>query len=273
MIRAELREICRQARRAPPECTAAMARLPTWDTVKAAFQHFFGHLWLFEVAAWPWLAILALWKAVAIAFGLSAQDSPIIQVVETGWQWLAEIAVAVAWHRAILLSEPAAGRPRFGRAELRYLGIGIALTLGMAAAFLPAGMAAGSGAPQATVGGLVMVGALIASLLAVVTARCYLALPGAAIGSAIGLAESWRRTSGNGWRLFWGMIACALPGSAVIIVWESLIDAVSQPDGLARALASLVTAGCGLAGTAIVAGFLSFAYLWFDRSARGSASP
>jgi len=243
-----------------------MPRLPTWDNVKAAFRHFFGHLGLFEVAAWPWLAILAVWKAVAIALGLPAQDSLTVNVVETAWQWLAEIAVAVTWHRAILLHEPAAGRPRFGRAELRYLGIGIALTLFMGAALLPAGMAAGSGAPQATVGGLVMVGALVASILAVLTARCYLALPGAAIGSAIGFAESWRRTRGNGWRLFWGMIACALPGSAVIILWDSLIDAVSQPGDLTRALASLVTACGGLAGTAIVAGFLSFSYLWFDRS-------
>jgi hypothetical protein len=248
-----------------------MSKLPLWDEIKAAFRHFFGHFQPFEVAAWPWLAILALWKAAAIGLGLPAQYPQIDQIVEIGWQWTAEIGVAVAWHRMILLDEPIAGRPRFGRTELRFLGIALALSFMMAAPFLPAAFAAGADAPQATVGGLVMLGAIAATTAAVLIARCYLALPAAAIGSPIGLAASWRRTRGNGWRIFWGVIACALPGSAAVFGWDSLARSISPPGDLAYELASLVTAALSLAGTALIAGFLSFSYLWFDRPDVGPA--
>lgn len=242
-----------------------MARLPIWDKLKEAFRHCFGHLGLFEAAAWPWLVILALWDAVALGLDLPAQQPLTVQVVETAWEWIADIAVAVTWHRAILLDEPAAGRPRFGGAELRYLGIGLALTLAMTTPFLPAAFAAGTGAAETTVGGLGLLGAVVAAIVAVLAARCYLALPAAAIGSRIGLAASWRRTKGNGWRLFWGVTGSALPGAAAALIGDSLIRAVAQPGDLALALVGLITAGFGLFGTTLVAGFLSFSYLWFDR--------
>jgi hypothetical protein len=244
-----------------------MSNLPIWDAIKTAFRHFFGHLTLFEAAAWPWLAILALWKAVAVGLGLPEQQPVTVQIVELAWQWITDIAVAVAWHRAILLDEPAPGRPRFGRAEFRFLAVGLTLTLGMIVPFLPAAYATGAGAPQAAIAGWAMLGAIIASIVAVLAARCYLALPGAAIGSGVGLVASWRRTRGNGWRLFWGVVGSALPGSAVVYVWDALANAILPPDSLALALAGLVTAGFGLAGTTIVTGFLSFSYLWFDRRA------
>jgi len=247
-----------------------MSKLPVWDEIKAAFRHFFGHLRWFEAAAWPWLVILVLWKALAAALGLPVQYPEADQLVEVCWQWIAEIGVAVAWHRAILLGEPIAGRPRFGRAELRFLGVGVVLSLAMALPFLPAAVAAVAGAQRVAVGGLVLLGGTVATIAAVLAARCYLALPGAAIGSPIGLDASWRRTRGNGWRIFWGLIGCAVPGSAAVFGWDSLTRAISPPGDLGYELASLVTAGLSLAGTAIIAGFLSFSYLWFDRSDRGT---
>jgi hypothetical protein len=248
-----------------------MSKLPLWDEIKATFRHFFGHLQPFEAAAWPWLAILALWKAAAVGLGLAASYPLVDQLAEAGWQSAAEIGVAVAWHRMILLGEPIAGRPRFGRAEWRFFVVGVVLSLAMALAFLPAVVAAIAGAESATIGGVELLGALGAAVVAVLAARCYLAFPGAAIGSPIDIDASWRRTRGNGWRIFWGVIGCAAPGSAAVFGWDSVTRAISPPGDLGYELASLVTAGLSLADAAILAGFLSFSYLWFDRPDRDAA--
>jgi len=250
-----------------------MGRLPTSDMLKRAFGHLAGHLGLFEAAAWPWLAGLALWHAVSSGLGLPARHPMIVGLVEPAWLWLADIAVAVTWHRAILLAEPAPGRPRFGRAEFRYLVTGAALACFVIAPFLPAYLAAAGETAQPTVNALLLIGAVVASIVGLLAVRFYLALPAAAIGSAIDFAESWRRTSGNGWRLLLGLVASTLPGSAAVIAWDALIGMVAQPGDLLHTLADLVSAGISLAGTALIAGFLSFSYLWFDRPERDAAGP
>jgi hypothetical protein len=242
-----------------------LAKLPLKAAVVAAYRHFASHLALFEIAAWPWLAVMALWKGLAIGFGVPQHLPAVNNLVETVIGWLASAAVAVVWHRAILLGEAARGAPRVGRHELRYLGVTIMITFIACLPLVPLVATITASPAQSPASQLVAAAGMVLTLVVwILIARFYLALPAVAIGAPIDLMASWRKTAGNTWRLVGGMIGCVLPLGVILTACEAVLETGLRTSDLARALADLVATGFGLAIAALCAGFLSFSYLWFD---------
>lgn len=186
-------------------------------------------------------------------------------------------AIAVAWHRHVILGEPLAGRmaPVNGTV-LRYLLMGVLVSLvvtipgvavvavGGALGFIGEGQSAGAT--------LIVMAGLLAAV--VIFARLQLAFPGIAIGDPAGLKGSWALTRGNGGRLFAGILLTILPVLGAMILTQ-IIGAVFNGLGAAKAGAFLALAAAHTGGwlqAPLVAAFLSFSYLWF-RAASSESPP
>jgi hypothetical protein len=142
--------------------------------------------------------------------------TPLVILVFT----FAGASIAVAWHRRLILGEP----PGFSGSNVatkglwRYVGIGFAIAL---IAFLPLLVVV---LPIFILSSSVITGAALkfamfvaASFLIYLTAfavflRLSLLLPARAVGDLdLTFNETWKRTRGNTWRMFWGIVACTVP--------------------------------------------------------------
>jgi hypothetical protein len=215
---------------------AANQKLPLWDTIRLSYSTYFRNFPDVLRISWLWLAVVAPLMGIMswLQFSLMAdviasmkRGMPASKPIETTALSnvanlvfiFAGVSIAVAWHRRIVLGE----HPRFSGSNLatkslwRYLGMGIviglivllpALLLSLPMFVLLSPVVAG-GAPRFPM--LIPVIFLIYLAAFAVFLRLSLLLPARAVGDlALTFKETWKRTRGNTWRMFWGIAACAL---------------------------------------------------------------
>jgi hypothetical protein len=194
---------------------------------------------------------------------------------------LAGASIAVAWHRHIILGE----RPGLSGSNIvtisfwRYAAVGIAIFL---VAFLPLlifllfafflAPFATSDVPYHPPKFPFLEFALFLLLYLVAMAimlRLVLLLPARAAGNwSPTFRDSWNRTRGNTWRLFWGFVACIVPPGLLIQIFSLELFALNGFPTPADDVIRFVGIGAVLWAfyllvTPIAVGFLSLSYLHF----------
>lgn len=236
-----------------------MSKIPTLRLVRHAYFDLVG--------AWRSLVQAGgLW--LILPWVLHTAGGPLLVLLGDVALLVGIAAVAVAWHRRLLLGEPPPARYAPINAHVgRYLGFWVLLVaLSTAPSFVLAAALLGGAAAEGQEPGAGPVLAIAALALACLLAamRLQLVFPAAATGDrAVTLRTSWEATRGNGWRLLAGVLMVSVPPA---VAGALLAVALS---GLAEATGSLVLGW--LARLAPIAGawlqapllsaFLSFAYL------------
>lgn len=214
---------------------APIPKLPLWPTIRLSYATYFQHfrdglrisaLWLPLVAALAaaagWLQASWLQEMVANPQTQATLAQSMHMVVLGNGVSLAvtcaAISTAVAWHRLLLLNEPPglSGSNIGTRSLWRYVGIGIVIgliaALPVAAVLVPLSLlrllpSAGM-APPAVIAAIVLAYVVGITLML----RLCLLLPARAAGDLnLTFKNAWRHTRGNVWRIFLGIVACALP--------------------------------------------------------------
>jgi hypothetical protein len=272
---------------------AANPKLPLWDTIRLSYSSYFHNFTDVLRISWLWLAVVTPLCGIMnwVQFSLMADviasmkrgmpaSKPIETTVLSNVAYLvfifAGVSIAVAWHRRIVLGE----HPGFSGSNLatkslwRYLGMGIviglivllpALLLSLPMFVLLSPVVAG-GAPRFPM--LIPVIFLVYLAAFAVFLRLSLLLPARAIGDLhLTFKETWKRTRGNTWRMFWGTAACAwLPIlAAQIVLVGSLGPGMSAIEAFASRMAFIVTIlfVYHLLTLPIAIGFLSYSYRHF----------
>jgi hypothetical protein len=215
-------------------------KLPFWDAVSLAYSSYFQHFVDALRASWLWLIVVAAltavaswwqwsWMATAIANmkpgappQLPSSEMHVLLNLDNVLLLLAGVSIAVAWHRLMILHErPGLSGGNVATKNLwRYVAVGLALILII---FLPALavmvpafsllLPRTPGAPPPS--GFFLLIPVIFVIYAVGLAsalRLTLLLPAQAIGdSGLTFRQTWNRTRGNTWRLFWGVVLTTAP--------------------------------------------------------------
>ena len=240
--------------------SGANPKLPLWNAICRSYS-----MWLHNFpdvlrVSWLWLVVVGLvsWLQFSWLGGVATNarqgvppQLPSLKsrasIYAGGLIWLlASASVSVAWYRRIILKE----RPRLSGGNLftgslwRYVGVALlisvvvfiplALAILLLSFFLSFLVAMLSLAPVLRAHpipvGLVTITLMIAlcvTAIAVVL-RLSLLLPARAVGDRERtLNETWRRTHGNIWRLFWGHLACALLPIVIVQIAIAIILGVS----------------------------------------------
>jgi hypothetical protein len=216
-------------------------KLPFWDTVSLAYSTYFRHFIDALRASWLWLVVAAAFTSVAswqqwswmatnmanLKAGVSLQMSKPTETVvllnlDNIFLLLAGVSIAVAWHRLMILNE----QPRFSGSNVatrdlwRYIVVAITLFLifflPVAAVMLPTFhylLPAPSAATRpAGFFPLFLLGVIVYAVGAAVAFRLTLLLPARAVGNVdLTFRQTWDRTRGNIWRLFWGIVVTTMP--------------------------------------------------------------
>jgi hypothetical protein len=176
----------------------------------------FGNLGLFaRVAIVPFLLILAM--NLAVLLFASPKPAGWIGIAQNILTIIIEVPLLTSWHRFALLprnqSLPTLGFA-FTLREIRFFGYLLLMSMSFTVPLFVIG-AAGQGAGLAA--GLLFLVLAIGVLL--LWARVGLVFPASAVGDPVRLADSWRITEGNGWRIFWLMVLISLPfaGATLLI--------------------------------------------------------
>jgi hypothetical protein len=302
---------------------ASIPKLPLWRTICRAYSIYFDNFldvlrasWLCIAVAVPLLMItqwIQLSWALKVAadirrglppqmpfFPLSAPIGMTVLVYAAGsLALLAGVSIAVAWHRHIILGE----RPRLSGSNVatisfwRYVVVGLAifliafvpLLILLLIAFLLLASFAAAGGPYHPPEFPILWFSLFLLLYLVamvIMLRLILLLPARAAGNwSPTFRDSWNRTRGNTWRLFWGLVACIVPPGLLIQIVSLIIFAFNGVPGPARigvpiddvfvtrftAIGAVLWAFY-LLTTPIAVGFLSFSYLHFFERSRASGS-
>jgi hypothetical protein len=276
-------------------------KLPFWNVVSLSYSTYFRHFIDVLRASWLWLVVVTVftgfaswyqlsWMAVTMANlkpGLPPQMSKpgemaLLMSLTNILILLAGVSIAVAWHRLIILNEPPglSGSNVATRNLWRYIGVAIAVFL---IDFLPAAVVmfpafyfvfplkAGGNPPPS---GPFAVIPLILVLYAIGTAvafRLSLLLPARAVGDlSLTFKQTWRRTRGNTWRLYWGIVVTTMPplllpqiGFLTMIGAPSPANFASEDFVAQMTAASAVFTVYYLLIVPIGIGFLSHAYRHF----------
>lgn len=215
------------------------SKLPLWRTIFDAHVTTFRSWRTLGQIAGIWVAAMLVIMAILnyFVFGpisiarigrfgaIDLVTSSVIELIEL----MAVVAVAVTWHRFILLGESGDVIPKFGRREFRYY-VWVLLTSAPLWLFtflvifnfvgpdMPADPSPVPDTDSAfafsdflfSLGFLTFV-FLTAAAAGYIPVRFSLILPARALGhDDVELRETWQRTRGNFWRLFLGFIACSV---------------------------------------------------------------
>jgi hypothetical protein len=279
-------------------------KLPLWHTIRLSYSSYFDHFTDALRASWLWLVVVtpptgvASWQQWAMMRTLVADskrgmpppmplppfDATLLGNLDTLLLLFASASIAVAWHRLVILEEP----PGFSGGNVatgilwRYIGVGLAMIL---AVMLPVALIlapliyfvypfkAGAAAPPTGFFFLIPLGVLVYAVGAAMMFRLCLLLPARAAGDLdLTFKQTWHRTRGNIWRMFWGVTACTIAPLALLQL-ASLVTMgipttakLADEDFVAQMTTnSMVFAVCCLLMLPIGIGFLSHAYRHFFR--------
>jgi hypothetical protein len=215
-------------------------KLPFRAAVSLSYSTYFEHFTEALRASWFWLIVVAAltgvanwlqWSWMAAVLANLKPGPPPQFSTPTGFVLLsnltnlfflfAGVSIAVAWHRLMILSErPCISGANVATSDLwHYVGMAIAIVL---INFLPAAVIvlpmfsflfppAGSQTPP----GFLALLLLVFVFYAVGTAAAFrlsLLLPARAVGDRrLTFKQTWGRSRGNTWRLFWGIVATTTP--------------------------------------------------------------
>ncbi|MGC1447890.1 MAG: hypothetical protein WA837_20680, partial [Xanthobacteraceae bacterium] len=216
-------------------------KLPLWNTIYRAYATWLSNPLDVLRISWLWLALAILtslveWSSISGTVADAGRESrphiPIEISVFVGlsnfFLMLSPFSIAVAWHRRIILDE----QPRFSGSNVftkslwYYIGAGILITL---TAWLPivliflitavfSMLLKVAGTQLGPLGFVFLIPLILVFYLMSITIvlRLSLLLPARAVGDfGRTFKETWRRTRGNTWRIFWGFLACTLPTTIV----------------------------------------------------------
>jgi hypothetical protein len=248
-----------------------MTKLPATRLARHAYLDAIGNLRGLVRIGGLWL--LLSWAFLLLARGGSAFFTAAADLAIT----IGAAAIAVAWHRHILLGEPLAGRMApLSPHVARYFVLTVLVALLVSTVPLVVLMLVGGGALLE--GGEVGIGLLLvpASALACLylALRLQLVFPATAVGDkGMSFARSWDATRGNGWRLFAGFALVTLPVAAAAIAVTLLLGWLADTTGsiVLGALADLTAVGNAWLQAPLIASFLSYAYTWFRGQAQAAA--
>ncbi|MCC8936506.1 hypothetical protein H8A99_08330 [Bradyrhizobium sp. Arg68] len=272
-------------------------KLPLWQAIGLAYSTFFSRFEDVLRASWLWLiAVAALtgyasWQRWSLAMAVIGQVQPelfpsMTQLRQTtallqlgaALAILAAVSIAVAWHRLMILDEqPGLSGSNITSGDLWHfvvigfllcvilIGPALIVILGGFYLTVPATFGPNTVGPIAFIPLLLPAAAFYVIGLAV-TLRLSLLLPARAIGNEdLSFGQAWHRTSGNTWRLFWGLIVTTLPPLLLTdLVVIALLDLAYPTLTATRiAAASMASTICSLLLLPISIGFLSQAYRHF----------
>lgn len=288
-------------------------KLPLGHTISLSYSTYFEHLLDALRASWLWMLVVAAitgvtsweqwsWMSTAIAQikpGVPAQvpqppTMGTLFILQYILMTLAGVSIAVAWHRLLILGE----HPGWSGSNLatknpwRYIGVGLAIALTVMLPiiaiiapviyFVVSAQHLAPGSPPAALFLLIPLVFVLYIIALAIVLRLTLLLPARAAGN-VGLTfrQTWNRTRGNTWRLFWGILATTIPPLILAEIAFLLIGGLSIPNG-ARNIAMIADADFARRMTAMSTifmvyyllmlpvgiGFLSHAYLHFFRPER-----
>ncbi len=222
-----------------------LPKLPLGETISLSYAWFFQKFADVLRISWLWLVLCAIligsgsWLQFALMAEMFAgaargpmrpdqlhlpHSAGVVLLLSAGWlaMTLGTISIAVAWHRRIILGEQPglsganiATKPLWG-----YIGVGISIALiallPILVVMIPATVLLTpiQGATWKLPSGvtLVLVGLALYVVGVAIMLRLSVLLPARAAGDrSLTIGQAWRRTRGNTWRLFWGLIACSVP--------------------------------------------------------------
>jgi GYF domain 2 len=273
----------------------ANPKLPLWDTICLSYSTYFGNFQDVLRISWVWLAVAAPlagimnWLRFSWIAGVVAEtkrgmpislpiETILFQNATTLVFMLAGLSIAVAWHRRIILGEHCgfSGSNVATKNLWRYFWVGFAIGL---IVFLPAlvlvlpmflllSPVVGGGAPRFLM--LIPVIFLVFLVAAAVMLRLSLLLPARAVGDLdLTFKETWKRTRGNTWRIFWGIAACTmlpmLAAPITFVLFGFLGPGMPASQAFAGRMAVVVTilSAYNLLTLPIGIGFLSYSYRHF----------
>jgi hypothetical protein len=223
----------------PPELP--YPKLPFWDTVGLAYSTYFRHFIDALRVSWLWLILAAAltpfaswqqwsWMASAMANlkpGVPHEMPRPTEMIMLGYLdhillLFAGVSIAVAWHRFLILGErpDVSGSNVMTKNLWRYIVIGLTLFLIM---FLPMAVlmlptvyfllpAQGTATPAPGAFLLIVPIMVLYAVGLAIAFRLTLLLPARAIGNTgLTFKQTWNRTRGNIWRLFWGIVFTTMP--------------------------------------------------------------
>jgi len=245
-----------------------LPKLPLGESISLSYAWFFRKFADVLRISWLWLTLGAVlfgtlnwlqwtWMAAIIANApkgtthlMQSQmprpfDFPVLITLAYLVMLFGTTSIAVAWHRRIILNEQPglSGGNIFTKALWHYIGIGIAIVLigilPIAVVLVPSvlilapmtrGMMGNQPSGIAIALIVLIVFALYITALAIML-RLSVLLPARATGDlTLTFRQAWRRTRGNAWRMFWGLLACTMPPVIVLeIVSLAVAAAVGWP--------------------------------------------
>lgn len=244
-----------------------LPKLPLGETISLSYAWFFQKFADVLRISWLWLILFSIvaaavnwlqWSWFAAMLANITKDNahfvPVPLTLPPNFFWLSvllyvvvtlgTVSIAVAWHRRIILDEPpgVSGGNLVTAPLWRYIGTGFVLALLLILPYvvilIPGAFLLGGPSPfipeQAPNGAFFMLIPIVFAFyiagLAVLL-RLVVLLPARAIGD-VGLTfgQAWRRTRGNIWRMFWGLVACVLPPIILLeIVFAVIMAAIGMP--------------------------------------------
>lgn len=227
-------------------------KLPIWSTVAACYTIMLANLDELLRIAWFLLLIMVplYFAAHWLAWSWTVEGQPIEGLAGSFFAALPNLielpflaSIAVAWHRLLLRQEKFEGARyfRFDRIVWRYAGLSLALLVVCTGPIyvLPS-PSSGRGPELVSFFGLFV---FAMAMIVFALPRLSLALPAIALDEEVTLAQVWRATRGNTWRLAFAMLLCVLPVLLFIVPISLVGDSTSRASSvLLRTADSLLNA-------------------------------